>query len=237
MHGGFFLYPPVKRSSTATAPSGPLVVVGSVNADVFIEINRLPKQGETIGARKEDTGFVLPGGKGANQAAACARLSDDNTGAQTEFIGSFGNDAHAPMLASALKDAGVSISHSIKAEVPSGQAFIFLEENGHNSIILVGAANQSWPGDGSSANPVSFESNPKKKKIYSRNRLGKILKLTKLFSNNAVSPSRAMPRNSSDRAVCTRGDAAARDSGSHQFGVCSGSARGRRAGNPRRRWR
>ena len=47
-----------------------IVVVGSVNADIVIEVKTLPNRGETISARKVDTGKVVPGGKGANQAVA-----------------------------------------------------------------------------------------------------------------------------------------------------------------------
>lgn len=52
--------------------AAPLVVVGSANADIYVEIDRAPKEGETIAARN---GQTLPGGKGANQAACAARLS------------------------------------------------------------------------------------------------------------------------------------------------------------------
>lgn len=56
----------------AIGSSTPLVVVGSVNADIYVEIERLPMEGETIAA---GSGQTLPGGKGANQAACAARLS------------------------------------------------------------------------------------------------------------------------------------------------------------------
>jgi hypothetical protein len=56
----------------AVGSSSPLVVVGSVNADIYVEIERLPMEGETIAAGGGET---LPGGKGANQAACAARLS------------------------------------------------------------------------------------------------------------------------------------------------------------------
>jgi hypothetical protein len=56
----------------AIGSSSPLVVVGSVNADIYLEIERLPMEGETIAA---GSGQTLPGGKGANQAACAARLS------------------------------------------------------------------------------------------------------------------------------------------------------------------
>jgi hypothetical protein len=66
-------------SSGGTPSLKPLVVVGSVNADIYVEVERLPKPGETLAA---GTGYTLPGGKGANQAACAAKL-----GYPTYFVG------------------------------------------------------------------------------------------------------------------------------------------------------
>ena len=120
-----------------------ITVVGSVNADVIVEITRFPKPGETMGARKNDTGYVLPGGKGANQAVAAKRLGQDNV--KVNFIGVFGNDGNAEMLRGVLEREGVDISQSLSADVPNGQALIFLTEDGENSIIIIGGSNQAWP--------------------------------------------------------------------------------------------
>lgn len=120
---------------------GHLVVVGSVNADVYVEIKQLPLPGETLEGRG---GFVLPGGKGANQAVAASRLAGQT---KLFFGGSFGNDGHSDMLKTELKGYNVDVSTSSKADVPSGQAYILLQEGGQNSIIIIGGSNQSWPCD------------------------------------------------------------------------------------------
>lgn len=62
----------IAMTSTGKAMPSPLVVMGSANADIYLEIARMPKEGETVSARN---GQTLPGGKGANQAACAARLS------------------------------------------------------------------------------------------------------------------------------------------------------------------
>lgn len=127
----------------------PLLVCGSLNADVIIEISRFPKKGETLGARSADTGIMVPGGKGANQAVAAARLSV-GSGRKAEFVCQFGNDSHAGKLEQVLLDHGVDITGCGRADKPSGQAFIFLEEDGANSILIVGGSNVAWPKDVSS---------------------------------------------------------------------------------------
>eukprot|EP00455_Lapot_gusevi_P005814 TRINITY_DN12488_c0_g1_i1.p1 TRINITY_DN12488_c0_g1~~TRINITY_DN12488_c0_g1_i1.p1 ORF type:complete len:307 (+),score=102.17 TRINITY_DN12488_c0_g1_i1:56-976(+) len=116
-----------------------IVCVGSVNADIYVEIDRLPVEGETLSA-KEDSGFMLPGGKGANQAVATSKL-----GANTFFVGMFGNDSHAQVLKHVLEEHKVNISQCQDVNKPSGQAFILLQAGGENSIIIVAGANNSWP--------------------------------------------------------------------------------------------
>eukprot|EP00434_Breviolum_minutum_P033559 symbB.v1.2.029696.t1/scaffold3274.1/size59892/4 len=118
-------------------------VCGSLNADIIIEISRFPKKGETLGTRSPDTGIMVPGGKGANQAVAAARLS--GSGRKAEFVCQFGNDSHANKLQQVLVDNGVGIAGCGRADKPSGQAFIFLEEDGSNSILIVGGSNVAWP--------------------------------------------------------------------------------------------
>ncbi|GFQ08876.1 ribokinase, partial [Phtheirospermum japonicum] len=85
-----------KTASSGTAP--PLVVVGSANADIYVEIDRLPKEGETVAAK---TGQTLAGGKGANQAVCGGRLQYP-----TFFVGQIGNDAHGKLIAEALAGGG-----------------------------------------------------------------------------------------------------------------------------------
>lgn len=116
--------------------SRPLVVVGSVNADLVLPIERLPKPGETLAAASIET---LPGGKGANQAAAAARL-----GYPTYFVGQVGrDDPNAGLLQDALAKCGVNLAHVREVEGPCGTALILLQKGGENSIIIVGGANQA----------------------------------------------------------------------------------------------
>lgn len=113
----------------------PLVVVGSINADLVIEVDRLPKPGETIAGGNMS---VYPGGKGANQAAAAAKL-----GYPTKFVGQVGRDVYAPTLRTALANCNVDVSKIHSIDGSSGIAFIMLQPNGENSIVLVGGANTS----------------------------------------------------------------------------------------------
>lgn len=119
----------------------PLVVVGSANADIYVEIERLPKEGETISAK---TGQTLAGGKGANQAACGAKLMYP-----TYFVGRLGEDAHGKLIAEALGDGGCGVHldyvRSVNDE-PTGHAVVMLQSDGQNSIIIVGGANmKAWP--------------------------------------------------------------------------------------------
>lgn len=76
--------------------------------------------------------------QGANQAAAASNL-----GYPTKFVGQVGKDAYAPMLRQAMQDRGVDISMLHTVDGSSGLAFIMLQPDGENSIILVGGANTS----------------------------------------------------------------------------------------------
>lgn len=117
----------------------PLVVVGSANADIYLEIDRLPKEGETISAK---SGQILAGGKGANQAACGGKLSYP-----TCFVGQVGGDAHGKLITEALENCGVCLDylHTVDA-APTGHAVVMLRPDGQNSIIIVGGANMNcWP--------------------------------------------------------------------------------------------
>ncbi|DAZ96928.1 TPA: hypothetical protein N0F65_012031 [Lagenidium giganteum] len=121
-----------------------VLVVGSVNADVIVDVDRLPLRGETIAASKTDTGTFCPGGKGANQAAAAARLSEGTPSLMARFVGQFGHDAHGAALEKALVAAGVDVTLSGHPACASGQAFVFVYPDGDNSIVIVGGANAAW---------------------------------------------------------------------------------------------
>lgn len=111
-----------------------IVVVGSINMDLVVRCGVLPRPGETISG----SSFAeIPGGKGANQAVAAARL-----GAHVTMIGRVGNDAFGATLKAALEREGID-THCVHttAEISSGLAVISVEDSGQNSIIVVPGAN------------------------------------------------------------------------------------------------
>ena len=118
-----------------------LLVIGSANADLVTRVPRCPKPGESLLGRSF---AVIPGGKGANQAVAAARL-----GATTFFVGCVGDDAFGQMQRTALSSAGVYVSHlKTHPTEPTGTAVIFVADEGQNSIVVTPAANYGLePGD------------------------------------------------------------------------------------------
>lgn len=111
----------------------PIVVVGSINMDLVARTRTIPRPGETV----TGTGFeTTPGGKGANQAVAVARL-----GYPVKMVGKVGEDVFGQALLKNLADAGVGVWVVERAEGPSGVAPILLAENGENSIVVVPGAN------------------------------------------------------------------------------------------------
>jgi ribokinase len=117
--------------------SAHIVVVGSLNADFVINVSRFPVQGETITGQAFR---VFPGGKGANQAYAAARL-----GGHVSMVGQVGNDAHAAWLKQNLASAGVDVSHVRQDQsVSSGIATITIDDHGQNQIIVVPGANGTF---------------------------------------------------------------------------------------------
>jgi ribokinase len=111
----------------------PIVVVGSVTMDMVTLTPKIPMIGQTV----IGSGFnTTPGGKGANQAVAAARL-----GYPVEMVGKVGNDVYGPALLENLASAGVGTSAMETAEGPSGLAPIFLAETGENAIVVVPGAN------------------------------------------------------------------------------------------------
>ena len=110
-----------------------IVAVGSLNADLVLLAKRLPLPGETLSCGNVAT---VPGGKGANQAYAAARL-----GARSLMCGQVGNDAFGPVLIDSLNRAGVDTGNVRTIAGPTGTAFIIILPNGENSILLSPGAN------------------------------------------------------------------------------------------------
>ncbi|KAL9259716.1 Ribokinase-like protein [Drosera capensis] len=133
---------PKSFSSSPPPPSvPPLVVIGSANADIYLEIERLPLKGETISAK---SGQTLAGGKGANQAVCGGKLNYP-----TYFLGQIGDDANGTLIAEALEGGGVGWEYVRKVKgVSTGHAVVMLQDDGENSIVIVGGANMNEWGEG-----------------------------------------------------------------------------------------
>ena len=115
------------------AVSGRVIVVGSVNVDLVATVERLPAAGETV------TGATFarhPGGKGANQATAAARL-----GARVAFVGAVGDDPLADEARDALTAEGVDIAQVVRVPGPTGVALIVVDATGENLIAVASGAN------------------------------------------------------------------------------------------------
>ncbi len=109
-----------------------LTVVGSINLDLVAKVERLPRPGETLsGATLER----IPGGKGANQAVAAARL-----GASVRMVGCIGRDANAADALTGLRAAGVELALR-EVDAPTGIAVILVADDGENQIVVVPGAN------------------------------------------------------------------------------------------------
>lgn len=110
-----------------------ILVVGSINLDLVSTVDRIPTPGETL----LGTSFAtIPGGKGANQAVAAARL-----GAAVHMIGRVGADSFGEVLRNALIVEGIDTSTVVTVEGPSGVAAITVATDGTNSIVVTPAAN------------------------------------------------------------------------------------------------
>jgi ribokinase len=120
-------------------PSVALTVVGSINLDLVARCERLPQPGETV----TDASFArFPGGKGANQAVAAARL-----GADVRMVGSVGDDPFAEEALVGLKGARVGPDLSPSDE-PTGVALIYVDAHGETEIVVAPGANLSVTTEG-----------------------------------------------------------------------------------------
>jgi len=111
-----------------------ITVVGSINLDLVARCERLPEPGETIGGA---TFSRVPGGKGANQAVACARL-----GAEVTLVGAVGRDAFADEALVGLQEAGVTLNLRTVDE-PTGVALILVDATGETEIVVAPGANHA----------------------------------------------------------------------------------------------
>jgi ribokinase len=112
-----------------------VAVVGSINLDLVAAVPRLPRPGETLTGAELDR---VPGGKGANQAVAAARL-----GADVRFVGAVGRDEFGDLALAELRAAGVDLGGLQVADAATGIALILVDEAGENQIVVVPGANHA----------------------------------------------------------------------------------------------
>jgi ribokinase len=130
--------------------NGHLVVVGSLNMDLVVRSPRHPEPGETIIGGEFRT---IPGGKGANQAVAAARL-----GAQVEMVGRVGADGFGNDLLANLHAVGVDTTHVKQdSEASSGVALIVVDAKGQNTIVVASGANMGLTEEDVNAAASAFE--------------------------------------------------------------------------------
>ncbi|NER37056.1 MAG: ribokinase [Oscillatoria sp. SIO1A7] len=111
-----------------------IIVFGSINMDLVAKTHRLPQPGETFIGQEF---FTAPGGKGANQAVAAARL-----GIPTYMVGRVGSDSFGQELLASLQTAGVNANYVFTDKaISSGVAIIAVDDRGENTIIIIPGAN------------------------------------------------------------------------------------------------
>ena len=114
-----------------------IVVVGSLNMDFVVAVDRLPAPGQTVLGSNFQT---IPGGKGANQACAAGKLGSGSV--RTRMIGRVGQDVFGDQLKASLSAAGVDVSFvAADPRQPTGVAMIWVDAAGQNSIVVASGAN------------------------------------------------------------------------------------------------
>ena len=111
-----------------------IAVVGSINADLVVQMPKLPGRGETVSSAEP---AWFPGGKGANQAVAAARM-----GGNVSMFGAIGTDEPGQMCLAALEQSGVNVDAVIRVSSPTSTALVMVEHSGENQIVVADGANQ-----------------------------------------------------------------------------------------------
>ena len=124
-----------RPSASSHAAAADVLIVGSLNMDLVIRTPRLPSPGQTVAGPALET---IPGGKGANQAVAAARL-----GGRVAMLGCVGDDAHGIALRDGLRREGVDTAMvSAHAGITTGIACVTVADSGQNTIVIVAGANE-----------------------------------------------------------------------------------------------
>lgn len=129
---------------------GKILVVGSLNVDMVMNVDHMPAEGETILC---DGMTLVPGGKGANQACAAGRLGTD-----VAMLGAIGDDDYGALQLKSLSESGVEVDGLLKKEGQNtGTAFITVNKSGNNSIVVVPGANSAFRPEDIEANRELIE--------------------------------------------------------------------------------
>lgn len=111
-----------------------ILIIGSLNMDMDIQMERMPECGETVMGRSIT---YVPGGKGANQACAAGKMQG-----RVAMLGCIGDDSFGERQRENLAAAGVDVSYlSVEKKVPTGMAIIYIDDAGNNHIVVVPGAN------------------------------------------------------------------------------------------------
>ena len=122
-----------RHDRTGTQDAVSLTVVGSINLDLVARVESFPRAGETVSGGTIER---IPGGKGANQAVAAARL-----GASVRMVGAVGGDSAAEEALAGLREAGVDLDVA-ELDEPTGIAIVLVDSDGENQIVVVSGANE-----------------------------------------------------------------------------------------------
>lgn len=122
------------RENSTRDDSATVIVSGTINVDTFVRVDSFPNPGETTIGRRGIEGL---GGKGANQAAACAHM-----GVHTVLLSAVGRDAQGELALTQLGEHGVNTEYIEQTHQPTGQAFIMNDASGENIIIVTSGANE-----------------------------------------------------------------------------------------------
>ncbi|MEX0599093.1 MAG: ribokinase [Rhodothermales bacterium] len=130
--------------------TGSVLVVGSANMDLVVKTSRFPRPGETVLGREFG---MYAGGKGANQAVACARLGGD-----VVFVACMGRDVFRDRLFESLTRDGIDLSHvRVDEEASTGVALITVDESGQNEIVVASGSNMHLRAEDMTAHEELFD--------------------------------------------------------------------------------
>ncbi len=138
------------RGNREEETSATVLVVGSANMDMVVSCERFPEPGETV---LTDEFTMFPGGKGANQAVACARL-----GGAVRFLGKMGDDVFHPRLLKSLEADGIDTEHVlVDPDASTGVALITVNGKGENQIVVAAGSNMRLTPEEVEAEHALFE--------------------------------------------------------------------------------